>query len=126
MGQAQLIGHVGKAQRIVHDASLMGNEGAPAPANLQHIPGNQQLHGLPHGAAAYVELFGQLKLIGQFFPVGELTVNDELTDLLSCLLRQRLSRFFTVSKMESDMMPSHPLTPMSWTGHSVGHPTCAV
>ena len=89
MGQTQLIGHIGKPQGIVHHTRLMGHKGTAAPANFQHIPGDQQLHGLPHGTTAYIKLLGQLELVGQFFPVGQLAVNDQLADLLRRLFCQR-------------------------------------
>ena len=89
VGQTQLVRHVGKSQRIVDDAGMPGHECPPAPADLQYVPGYQQLCRLPHRAAAHIQLLGQFKLVGQLFPMGQLAVDDQLADLLGHLLRQR-------------------------------------
>ena len=128
VGQPQLVWHVGEAQGVVDHTGVVGNESAPSPADLKHVLGHQQLHGLSHRASSDVQLLGQIEFVGELFPVSQLAVDDELADLLGSLLGQgQLLLFYRLKKcFRHEKYRPFPASTRDLKGQRVGHPTYVV
>ena len=67
-GQPQLVWHVGEAQGVVDHTGVVGNESAPSPADLKHVLGHQQLHGLGTVPRPTFSCWARSNSLGSFSP----------------------------------------------------------
>lgn len=81
-GELFLVTDEGEAQRVVRYAVLIGDKGAHAGADIQHIAGGQRADGLSQGAAAHLQEEGQLPLVGDALSVGKALVGQVVDQLL--------------------------------------------
>ena len=88
-GQRDLIFYVAQIQRVEVGGDEVFYIGAGAAPRLEDVPGNQELYGFPHCAAAYPEHLRQLEFVGQFVACLHGQLCDVLVQLLFHLLGQQ-------------------------------------